>query len=145
MFRCFFVVFMTMLLVSCTIKKQDHGYDFDNEVLKNFKVKTSTKHDVQKIMGSPSAVSVIDKNVWYYISLKTKSIAILKPKINNYKVLELKFDKQGKLSEMLLYTNDKIKKLDFKKWESPLRGSNDSSLSDFFYNIGRFNKATNKS
>jgi outer membrane protein assembly factor BamE (lipoprotein component of BamABCDE complex) len=79
--------------------------------------------------------------VWYYIYLKTKSIAILRPKVNNYKVVEVHFDKHDKLSSVILYTNDKIKKLNFKQWESPLRGSKEDLLQDFLYNMGRFNKA----
>ena len=145
MFRCIqvFSLFFAavLLLAGCTIKTQEHGYDFDNESLKNLKVTSSSKEEIKKVMGSPLAVSSLDNNTWYYISLTTKSVAILRPKISHYKVLELKFDKNNKLSEVALYTNDKIKKLDFKQWESPLRGSKNDLLQDFLYNMGRFNKA----
>lgn len=140
MLRYLLVIFVACFFVSCTIK-QDHGYDFNNEDLKHLKIKSSSKAEIQKAMGSPSAMSSIDKNVWYYIYLKTKSIAILRPKVNNYKVVEVHFDKHDKLSSVILYTNDKIKKLNFKQWESPLRGSKEDLLQDFLYNMGRFNKA----
>ena len=130
------------LISGCTIKKQDHGYDFDGDDLKKLKINISMS-EVTKIMGTPSAISSINKNIWYYISLKTKQVAILRPKVNNYKVLELKFS-NNKLTHITLYTNDKLRKLDFKKWETPVRGSNEDLLQDFLYNIGRFNKALKK-
>lgn len=144
MLRYFLVIFVVVLVSACTIKTQDHGYDFNNEDLKKLKVQRPSKEEVRRIMGEPSVISSIDTNSWYYISLKTKNIAILKPKISKYKVLELKFDKKDRVYEVIDYSNDKIKKLDFNKWESPSRGSKDDLLQDFIYNMGRFNKPLNK-
>lgn len=143
MYRVALIVVVMILFSGCTIKKQDHGYDFDAESLKSLKINSSSKESVRKNLGSPSAVSSFDKNIWYYIALQTKNIAILKPKINRYKVLELKF-KKDTLSEMVLYTNDKVRRLDPKNWESPVRGNNNNAFQDFLYNIGRFNKPIGK-
>ncbi len=143
MYRVVLIVVVMILFSGCTVKKLDHGYDFDAESLKTLKINSSSKASVRKALGSPSAVSSFDKNIWYYIALQTKSIAILKPKINRYKVLELKF-KKDTLSEMVLYTNDKVRRLDPKNWESPVRGNNSNAFQDFLYNIGRFNKPVGK-
>ena len=137
-FKALVAIIAIAILAGCTVKKQDHGYDFDGYSLKNLQL-NSSKEAVLKIMGSPSAISSISDNSWYYISLETKNIVILRPKINKYKVLELIF-KHNKLSDIQLYTNDKLKKLEFKKWETPVQGSDNNLLQDFFYNMGRFNK-----
>lgn len=143
MYKVILIIVITIFFSNCTIKTQDHGYDFDVNDFKKLKYSNTSKQEVRKIMGSPSAISSVDSNVWYYILLQTKNIAILKPKINKYKVLELKFN-NNKLSDLVVYTDNKLRKLDFNKWESPVHGNNESLIHDFFYNIGRFNKASKK-
>ena len=65
-------------------------------------VKTGqTQDEVRDVLGSPSSVSTLDENEWLYMSSTLKKVAFLKPKIIDRDVLAIRFDKNGKVSEIV--------------------------------------------
>ena len=106
--------FTLSLCCSCMIREEYHGKEFTNEVLNKLKIKKFTKEDVIDLLGNPSSSSIFDDDIWYYISLKKRGASLLKPKITDQKVVQLKF-KNNILIEIKKYKGDKAKSFKFNK------------------------------
>jgi outer membrane protein assembly factor BamE (lipoprotein component of BamABCDE complex) len=125
------------------IREEYHGKEFTNEVLNKLKIKKFTKEDVIDLLGNPSSSSIFDDDIWYYISLKKRGASLLKPKITDQKVVQLKF-KNNILIEIKKYKGDKAKSFKFNKKKTKVEGTEHTILKDFTRNLGRYNKAPQK-
>ena len=54
-----------------------------------------TKSTVMSKLGSPSATSTFDPNLWYYITQVTERIAFYNPRVASREVVALNFDKDN--------------------------------------------------
>jgi outer membrane protein assembly factor BamE (lipoprotein component of BamABCDE complex) len=105
----FFLIFIsTILLTNCTFKKVDkhHGVPFLEKKQKLLVVDESNKNDIKKILGTPSAISKFDSDIWIYIERKLtqselKNFGRMKVLENNVLVLEI--DNQGILKNKSFY------------------------------------------
>lgn len=141
--KIIFLTIITLNLAACTVKFHRHGYVFEEDSLKKLQIGKTTKLEVLEIMGTPSTISNFDKNIWYYISNKTKQFSMLKPKNIEEKILQVSF-KKNKISNLYIYHDDKVKELAFSKSETPIKGDDTGLLKDFFQNLGRFNKSKSR-
>lgn len=139
LFRGFLLISLLLMASSCTVKFNRHGYVLDQQSLNQLKEGQTTKQDVIEIMGSPSTTSTFDKNIWYYISNKTKQLSMLKPKNIHDKTIQISF-KNNKVSKIYIYEDNKIKKFEFSGKETPVHGDDSGLMKDFVQNLGRFNK-----
>ncbi|NRA73254.1 MAG: outer membrane protein assembly factor BamE [Rickettsiales bacterium] len=121
------------------MRQEHHGKELTNEVLVKLRTKKSTKEDVLEILGTPSSISAFNDDIWYYISLKKKGVSVLKPKITEQIVIELKF-KNNLLMQVKKYNADQVPSFKFNKQKTKVEGSDPSALKDFVRNLGRYNK-----
>ena len=105
----FFLIFISSILITnCTFKKVDkhHGVPFLEKKQKLLVVDESNKNDIKKILGTPSAISKFDSDIWIYIERKLtqselKNFGRMKVLENNVLVLEI--DNQGILKNKSFY------------------------------------------
>src|SRR5262245_53290867 len=91
-FQYFFLILGVFLIIPACVKNTDLvGYTFKSENIDQVKVQKTTKSQVNEILGSPSITSSYGEDSWYYISTEYQSVAFLKPKIKEQKILAITF------------------------------------------------------
>ncbi|MBT7953731.1 MAG: outer membrane protein assembly factor BamE [Rhodospirillaceae bacterium] len=135
---------IAVLAVSaCAPRVATRGNLPDPDLLANIEVGQVNKRGVVELIGSPSSVAPFKGESWYYISERTETRAFFEPDVIERKVIIIRFDKKGMVSE--------IKALGLKDGHdiamvgrvTPTAGKEITLLQQLFGNIGRFESDVN--
>ncbi len=112
----------------------------DPDLLAGIKAGQHTREEVAEILGSPSSISIFDKERWYYISKLTETTAFFEPEVLERKVVVLSFDEKGVLREIKTLGLEESRQIETVERETPTSGNTVGFFDQLFGNIGRFNK-----
>ncbi|MFZ5669896.1 MAG: outer membrane protein assembly factor BamE [Pseudomonadota bacterium] len=102
------------------------------------KVGEDTKSTVMGKLGSPSATSTFDPNVWFYMSQITDRVAFYQPRVAKRDIYAITFDGQTEqVTAVNTYTLSDGKVIAFNGRETPTRGRELSILEQLLGNVGR--------
>ena len=118
--------------------KQLRGNRVDAESLKDLVPGTSTRADVQALIGSPSAKATFDDNTWIYVSETTRPRIGRTPGVLDQEVVTLTFDETGTLRGIKRLDQKDGKPVDVVDRATPSPGSEASFLQQLLGNVGRF-------
>ena len=105
---------------------------------KDVKVGTDTKSTVRGKLGSPSATSTFDPNVWFYMNQVKQRVAFRKPVVVARNVTAITFNKENEQVESVNnYTLKDGKVIAFNGRETPTRGRELTILEQLLGNVGR--------
>lgn len=105
---------------------------------KDVKVGTDTKSTVRGKLGSPSATSTFDPNVWFYMNQVKERVAFRKPRVVARNVTAITFNKESEQVESVNnYTLKDGKVIAFNGRETPTRGRELTILEQLLGNVGR--------
>ena len=105
---------------------------------KDVKVGTDTKSTVRGKLGSPSATSTFDPNVWFYMNQIKQRVAFRKPQVIARNVTAITFNKESEQVESVNnYTLKDGKVIAFNGRETPTRGRELTILEQLLGNVGR--------
>jgi outer membrane protein assembly factor BamE (lipoprotein component of BamABCDE complex) len=125
-------------LGGCAPLRQTNGYQAIDHKPADMKVGVDTKSTVLDALGSPSAVSTFDPNVWYYISQNSNQIGYHMSHVTKRTVVAITFNKE---SEMVTAVNDyglkDGKVIAYNNRETPTRGRELSVVEQLLGNVGR--------
>jgi outer membrane protein assembly factor BamE (lipoprotein component of BamABCDE complex) len=127
------------LLAGCAGEVDTHGDMVQSERLSRIVPQQHTQRDVLAILGSPSTLSVLDGEAWYYIGDRRESLAFFKPELLERETVVVSFDERGVVSSVDKAIVDDEQKIEVVKRETPAHGSDLTMIEQFFGNIGRFN------
>lgn len=116
----------------------DRGYIFEVDDLAKLQA-GATKEQVRSIMGSPSTISTVEGEAWYYISSKFETLAFFEPKEVERTVAAIYFDKTEVVQEVAYYGLEDGQIVNFVDRKTPTRGKELTVLGQIFGNLGRFN------
>ena len=105
---------------------------------KDVKVGTDTKSTVRGKLGSPSATSTFDPNVWFYMNQVKQRVAFRKPTVIARNVTAITFNKENE--QVASVNNDTLKDgkvIAFNGRETPTRGRELTILEQLLGNVGR--------
>ncbi|MDX2083032.1 MAG: outer membrane protein assembly factor BamE [Rickettsiales bacterium] len=89
----FYSFFLILILSSCIRNTERNGYLFDLSDYQLLQEGITSKERVLKIMGSPTIISNLDVDeTWIYYAESIDHILFFLPKINDRKIIALKFD-----------------------------------------------------
>jgi len=125
-------------LWGCSSRIDQRGNLPDPDVLANVEVGHINKPGVQELLGTPSSVSLFDGEAWYYISERTEKVAFFDPKVLDRKVIVIKFDNKGVVSEMTTLGLEDSRSVEIVERKTPTAGQELGFLRQLFGNIGRF-------
>ena len=91
-------------LVACAPVIDNRGYVFDESLLPQLKVGTTSQTDIITLMGSPSTASTLNGGAYYYISSKFITEAYRAPRETERRVLAIFFDGDKKVRDLGFYT-----------------------------------------
>lgn len=105
---------------------------------KDVKVGTDTKSTVRASLGSPSATSTFDPNVWFYIDQIKERVAFRRPVVTARNVVAITFDKETEqVASVDTLTLKDGKAIAFNGRETPTRGRELSVLEQLLGTVGR--------
>lgn len=105
---------------------------------KDVKVGTDTKSTVRGRLGSPSATSTFDPNVWFYMNQVKQRVAFRKPTVIARNVTAITFNKENEqVQSVNNYTLKDGKVIAFNGRETPTRGRELTILEQLLGNVGR--------
>ncbi|OYU70234.1 MAG: cell envelope protein SmpA [Alphaproteobacteria bacterium PA2] len=105
---------------------------------KDVKAGVDTKTSVRVRLGSPSATSTFDPNVWFYIDQIKQTVAFQRPVTTRRDVTAIKFNKDSELVETVnQYSLKDGKLIAFNGRETPTRGRELTVLEQLLGTVGR--------
>jgi outer membrane protein assembly factor BamE (lipoprotein component of BamABCDE complex) len=141
--RAAYVVIAVSLLASsglgaCAPITSYSGFQAIESDPKDVKVGTDTKSTVRGKLGSPSAQSTFDPNVWFYMNQVKQRVAFRRPQVVARNVTAISFNKENEQVESVNnYTLKDGKIIAFNGRETPTRGRELTILEQLLGNVGR--------
>jgi outer membrane protein assembly factor BamE (lipoprotein component of BamABCDE complex) len=110
----------------------------DADPAKDVKVGGDTKSTVRAKLGSPSATSTFDPNVWFYMNQVKERVAFQRPKVVSRHVTAIVFDKDSEqVTGVNNYTLKDGRVIAYNEHETPTRGRELSILEQVLGTVGR--------
>ena len=131
-------------MAACSAQLEVRGFVADPEKVQALKIDSDNRASVSESLGSPTAKSTFDDEIWYYISERAERVAFLTPTITDRQILALVFDSDtAKLKDIGRYTIADGKVVEMVPRTTPAKGRELSLLQQLFGNIGRFGAIPN--
>ena len=125
-------------LTACSPMSSYSGFQAIDSDPKDVKVGTDTKSTVRAKLGSPSATSTFDPNVWFYMNQVKQRVAFRKPKVTARNVTAVTFNKDSEMVETVnVYTLKDGKIIAYNGRETPTRGREITILEQLLGSVGR--------
>lgn len=113
--------------LSGVVRTYQRGYVLSEGALDQIPV-GSSQEQVLLVMGTPSTVSFVNGDVFFYISQVQQKVAFLKPEIIEQKVIAVYFDKNRRVTRVAQYGLKDGKVFDFLSQTTPTSGEELSIL-----------------
>ena len=126
------------VLSACAPRVDVRGNLPDPDLLANIEVDHITKREVASLIGSPSTISPLTDETWYYVSERTESFAFFASKIKERKVVAIRFDQTGVAREIKIFGLEDARKIKMVERATPTAGKEFTLIRQLFGNIGRF-------
>jgi outer membrane protein assembly factor BamE (lipoprotein component of BamABCDE complex) len=123
---------------ACTPITSYAGFQAVDAVPADVKVGEDTKSTVLTKLGSPSATSTFDPNLWYYVTQVSERIAFYNPRVASREVTAVTFraeDEQVVAVNSYGLTDGRV--IDFSNRETPTRGREMTVLEQLLGNVAR--------
>ena len=125
-------------LLACAPVIDNRGYVFDESLLPQLVVGSTTEADILAIMGSPSTVSTLNDGAYYYISSRFITEAYRAPRETERRVLAIFFDEDKKIRDLGFYTLEDGNIVTIVERTTETQGRELTFLEQIFGNLGRF-------
>ena len=125
-------------LLACAPVIDNRGYVFDESLLPQLVVGTTSEADIITIMGSPSTVSTLNDGAYYYISSRFITEAYRAPRETERRVLAIYLDEDKKIRDLGFYTLEDGNIVTIVERTTETQGRELTFLQQIFGNLGRF-------
>ena len=133
-----------VILSACSAAKQNEWFVNRNGNMPTeeriAKIKNgSTRDEVLKVLGAPSAMVSFNENTWIYMSSDIKRVAFARPEEINRDILRLQFDDNGKVIEVSRLSKDDGKEIAPCQEKTEVKGENLGFFRKYFGGVGQYN------
>lgn len=91
---------LLLTLTSCAGTSQIHGSLIKPADVDKLRIGVHSKQQVMRLLGSPSTVSTLNQEKWYYITDITVTEPLKKPYLKERQVFVVSFNEEGKLDKI---------------------------------------------
>lgn len=134
------LVALPVIGAACTPIIEVRGNNPPPEQLAQVKIGTSTREDVQALLGTPSNVTPFGEETWHYISAITEREAFFEPEVKERKVVTVVFDRAGLVRAVDTRGLEDGKDVVPAARETPTAGKELTIIQQLMGNVGRFSK-----
>jgi outer membrane protein assembly factor BamE (lipoprotein component of BamABCDE complex) len=124
-------------LPACAPIAASHGFQALDVKPTDLKIGEDTKSTTLERLGSPSATSTFDPNLWFYISQAVEEKAFYRPRVTSRNVVAVTFDATEKVKTINTYTLADGRVVAFNDRKTPTRGRELTILEQLLGNVGR--------
>ncbi len=125
-------------LSGCAPMTRYSGYQAVDANPGDVKLDVDTKSTVRGRLGSPSATSTFDPNIWFYITQVKERVAFRKSRVTKRDVVAISFNKETEMvSSVARYSLADGKIIAFNGRETPTRGREMTILEQLLGSVGR--------
>lgn len=126
------------LLSACAPTIGRHGFQAIDVAPNEITTGTDTKSTVLAKLGSPSATSTFEENIWYYISQTSERYTYNRPQIAARSVTAITFNEgDDKVTEVRTLGLEDGQQVAMNDRETPTRGRELSVIEQLLGNVGR--------
>ena len=86
------MIVAAMAITNCTPRIDVRGNLPDSDLIADIELGHINKRQVKALIGSPSSISPLSADTWYYVSERTETTAFFEPEIKERKILVIRFD-----------------------------------------------------
>lgn len=129
------------LLAGCTPTVEQHGQRLDPELLAAIRPGVSSKEEVARLLGSPSAAGTFDDRTWYYVTQRVEKQSFFQNRLAEQRVIAIRFDDRGIVQAIDERGLEEARAIRPAPGRTPTRGSELTLVQQLLGNIGRFNRA----
>ena len=128
-----------LALAGCAPITSYSGFQaIDADPAKDVAVGTDTKSTVRGKLGSPSATSTFDPNIWFYMNQVKERVAFRRPQVVSRHVTAIAFDKDSEqVTSVNNYTLKDGRVIAYNGRETPTRGRELTILEQVLGTVGR--------
>ena len=125
------------LVGACTPSTDFQGFQAIDAKPQDLQAGIDTKETVRSKLGTPSAISTFDPDVWFYISQVTESQSFYHPKLVRRDVVAVSFNSGGQtVAKVDTLTLKDGRVVDFDGRETPTRGRQLTAIEQLIGEIG---------
>ncbi len=125
---------------ACAPRMASRGNLPTESQLEKIQVGKHTKSYVARLIGTPSAVSTFDDNVWYYIGRRTKKWGFLDERVVKQQIVAIYFDERGVIQHIQRYDENDMREIEMVERKTPTAGHELGVVEQILGNLGRFNR-----
>ncbi len=125
-------------LAGCTPQLSQHGHTIDPESLTRITPGVSSREEVARLLGSPSALAMFEDSRWYYVSQQRERRSFFQSRITEQEVVTISFDDRGIVRDIDLHGMDQAMAIDPDPDSTRTLGNELSIVEQLIGNIGRF-------
>lgn len=141
----FFNIFLILTLSACSWLGTNQVGDVPETTRINaIKVGKHSKEDVVRLLGSPTSITLFEKESWLYIESKEQKRVFFHPKEIERTVVQVTFNSNGNVEKVKQLSLEDGKKVAIDETKTPVSGKDLSVIDELIGNFGRF-PANNKS
>lgn len=141
MYKTAICCLLLLTTTACTPVVAQRGNMLQDYQLDQIKPGTSTKSDVLRNLGSPTAESTFNPNVWYYMGQETEKRGIMDAHVVKERVIVLSFNNEGIVQSIEDAEGDRMD-IPYTRAKTPTHGNDLTFMQQLLGNMGRFNAPT---
>lgn len=126
------------VLAGCSATEKTRGNFLFEEDIRMIQPALSSKNDVMRVLGTPTARAVFDQNTWYYVGLKTEKESFFDEKVVERQVYKLTFNDLDMVETIEAVDNEAVD-VPLASRVTPTSGNEVTFLQQILGNIGKFN------
>ncbi len=127
-----------LTFAACTPVTSQHGNLLEDFQIAEVTEGESSRSDVLRALGSPTAQSTFNNNVWYYIGQETEKHGILDHEVVNERVITVTFNQEG-IVESISDASPERENIPYARSKTPTHGNDLTFTQQLLGNMGRFN------
>lgn len=135
MFKPIYFLLLVLAISSCK-NYYKHGYMFEYSDSKLLERNMSSSQ-VLALMGSPTFISDIENEKWYYLNEQLSSFLFFKPKIIKREILIIEYVNNNVVDIANLSLDDQAKKFVFNPKQTAVDDHKSNFFSKLFSNVGQ--------
>jgi len=123
---------------ACSPRMTIRGNLPDPDRLSQVETGKHTRQQVFQLLGSPSTTTSLGGEAWLYVAERTATVAFLEPEVWERKVVVLRFDDKGVVSDIRTLSMDEGKRVKHVERTTPTAGTELTLFDQLIGNLGRF-------
>ncbi len=125
-------------LAACSPQVVQHGHTIDPEALARITPGVTSREQVARLMGSPSALATFEDGRWYYVTQRRENRSFFQSNITEQEVVTISFDDRGIVSDLRKHGIDQAMAVEPDPDSTRTLGNELTIVEQLVGNIGRF-------